>query len=250
MPKHLQKDITMTLATTKTVGEIAVEMPGATREFEKLGIDYCCGGSRSLGQACVEANIPVDEVLARLGASTASAQSDSDKDCQKQLLADLIGHIITTHHVFIREESPRIEALAAKVVGVHGKNHPELLQVQQIFSALAEELRVHLMKEEQMLFPYISLMEESRLAGEPAPPAMFGTVVNPVRMMMQEHDGAGEALRALRSVTADYTVPDDACISYRTLYGALDRYEADLHQHIHLENNVLFPRAVAMEDEH
>jgi regulator of cell morphogenesis and NO signaling len=250
MPKHLQKDITMTLATTKTVGEIAVEMPGATREFEKLGIDYCCGGSRSLGQACVEANIPVDEVLARLGASTASAQSDSDKDWQKQLLADLIGHIITTHHVFIREESPRIEALAAKVVGVHGKNHPELLQVQQIFSALAEELRVHLMKEEQMLFPYISLMEESRLAGEPAPPAMFGTVVNPVRMMMQEHDGAGEALRALRSVTADYTVPDDACISYRTLYGALDRYEADLHQHIHLENNVLFPRAVAMEDKH
>jgi regulator of cell morphogenesis and NO signaling len=247
MPKHLQKDITMTLATTKTVGEIAVETPGATREFEKLGIDYCCGGSRSLGQACAEANIPVDQVLARLGASAAAVQSDSDKDWQKQLLADLIVHITTTHHVFVREESPRIEALAAKVVGVHGKNHPELLQVQQIFSVLAEELRVHLMKEEQMLFPYIALMEESSLAGEPAPPAVFGTVVNPVRMMMQEHDGAGEALRALRSVTSDYTVPEDACISYRTLYEALDGYEADLHQHIHLENNILFPRAVAME---
>jgi len=133
------------------------------------------------------------------------------------------------------------------VVEVHGKNHPELLQVQQVFSALAEERRVHLMKEEQMLFPYISLMEESALAGEPAPPAMFGTVANPVRMMMQEHDGAGEALRSLRSVTSDYKVPEDACITYRTLYGALEGYEADLHQHIHLENNILFPRAIAME---
>jgi len=237
----------MTLEATKTVGEIAAEMPSATREFEKLGIDYCCGGSRTLGQACVEANISVDQALARLEEGLASTHSNARQDWQTQLLADLIGHITTTHHGFVREESPRIQALAAKVVGVHGKNHPELLQVQQIFAALAEELRVHLMKEEQMLFPYISLMEESTLAGEPAPPAMFGTVANPVRMMMQEHDGAGDALRALRSVTTDYKVPEDACIRYRTLYGALAGFEADLHQHIHLENNILFPRAVAME---
>ena len=179
--------------------------------------------------------------------SLASTQPDAGQDWQNQLLADLIGHITTTHHVFVREESPRIQALAAKVVGVHGKNHPELLQVQQVFAALAEELRVHLMKEEQMLFPYISLMEESALAGEPAPPAMFGTVANPVRMMMQEHDGAGDALRSLRAITSDYALPEDACISYRTLYGALEGFEADLHQHIHLENNILFPRAIAME---
>ena len=208
----------MTLAATKTVGEIAAEMPSATREFEKLGIDYCCGGSRTLGQACAEANISIDEALARLEKSLASTQSGPSQDWQNQLLADLIGHITTTHHGFVREESPRIQALATKVVGVHGKNHPELLQVQQLFSALAEELSVHLMKEEQILFPYIVRMEESALAGEPAPPAMFGTVANPVRMMMQEHDGAGEALRSLRSVTADYQVPEDACISYRTLY--------------------------------
>jgi regulator of cell morphogenesis and NO signaling len=147
----------------------------------------------------------------------------------------------------VRSESPRIEALAAKVVGVHGKNHPELIEVQKVFSALAAELSVHLMKEEQILFPYISRMEENVLAGEAAPPAMFGTVLNPVRMMMQEHDGAGDSLRSLRTVTKDYTVPADACISYRTLYQALQEYEADLHQHIHLENNILFPRAVAME---
>ena len=237
----------MTLTPTKTVGEIAAELPNATREFEKLGIDYCCGGSRTLGEACTEANISIDAALARLEKSRASTPSGENTAWQNQLLADLIGHIISTHHAFVREETTRIEALTAKVVGVHGKNHPELLEVQEIFSALAGELNVHLMKEEQVLFPYVVRMEESVLAGEPAPPAMFGTVMNPVRMMMQEHDGAGDALRSLRSVTNDYKIPDDACISYRTLYQALQGFESDLHQHIHLENNILFPRAVAME---
>jgi regulator of cell morphogenesis and NO signaling len=237
----------MAIATTKTVGELAVEIPNATREFEKLGIDYCCGGSRTLGEACAEAKISVDEALDRLQESMTAAAPSAGQDWQNQPLADLIEHITSTHHVFVREECPRIEALAAKVVSVHGKNHPELLQVQELFAALAEELRVHLMKEEQVLFPYVSRMEESVLSGEPVPPAMFGTVVNPVRMMMQEHDGAGEALRSLHMVTRDYALPEDACISYRTLYQALQGFEADLHQHIHLENNILFPRAVAME---
>ena len=237
----------MAIATTKTVGELAVEIPNATREFEKLGIDYCCGGSRTLGEACAEAKISVDEALDRLQKSMTAAPPSTGQDWQNQPLADLIGHITSTHHVFVREECPRIEALAAKVVSVHGKNHPELLQVQELFAALAEELRVHLMKEEQVLFPYVSRMEESVLSGEPVPPAMFGTVVNPVRMMMQEHDGAGDVLRSLRTVTKDYTLPEDACISYRTLYQAMQEFEADLHQHIHLENNILFPRAVAME---
>jgi regulator of cell morphogenesis and NO signaling len=237
----------MPIASTNTVGEIAAEMPNATREFEKLGIDYCCGGSRTLGEACAEAKISVDETLERLQKSMVARPSPDGQNWQDRPLADLIAHIKSTHHVFVREECPRIEALAAKVVSVHGKNHPELLQVQETFAALAEELRVHMMKEEQILFPYMFRMEESVLAGEPAPPAMFGTVVNPVRMMMQEHDGAGNALRSLRSVTNNYTVPQDACISYRTLYDALRGFEADLHQHIHLENNILFPRAVAIE---
>jgi regulator of cell morphogenesis and NO signaling len=241
-----QEEKEMTLAATRTVGEIAAEMPNATREFEKLGIDYCCGGSRTLGEACADANISIDEALARLQKST-SAPLESGNDWQNQLLADLIAHITSTHHVFVREECPRIEALATKVVGVHGKNHPELLQVQGVFTALSAELNVHLMKEEQILFPYVLRMEECTLAGEAAPPAVFGAVVNPVRMMMQEHDGAGDALRSLRAITSDYKVPDDGCISYRTLYSALQGFESDLHQHIHLENNILFPRAVAME---
>lgn len=236
----------MTVEATKTVGAIAAELPATTREFEKLGIDYCCGGNRTLREACAEANIPIEQALARLEKST-SVPLDPGKDWQKQLLADLIAHITSTHHVFVREECPRIGALATKVVGVHGKNHPELLQVQEIFTALAAELSVHLMKEEQILFPYVSRMEESALAGEAAPPSMFGTVANPVRMMMQEHDGAGDALRSLRAITSDYKVPEDACISYRTLYQAIQGFEADLHQHIHLENNILFPRAIAME---
>ena len=239
----------MSISTQETVGRIAADAPATTREFEKLGIDYCCGGKRTLAEACAAAKIDVDEVLARLEKSASSAPSTFSRNWGAEPLADLIYHINATHHVFVRSECPRIEALAAKVASVHGSKHPELLAVQKVFSALAEELRIHLMKEEQILFPYVLRMEESVLAGEAAPPAMFGTVVNPIRMMMQEHDGAGDALRSLRSLTSDYALPDDACISYRTLFDALQGFEADLHQHIHLENNVLFPRAAKMEEE-
>ena len=238
----------MTIAANNTVGEIAAEFPNAAREFEKLGIDYCCGGSKTIGEACAAAKISVEEALSRLETSASdAAKRGASQDWQNQPLADLIGHINSSHHVFVRQECPRIEALAEKVFGVHGQRHPELEQVADVFAALANELSVHLMKEEQILFPYITRLEESYLAGEPAPPAMFGTVVNPVRMMMQEHDGAGDALRSLREITHDYAIPDDACASYRALYQALQEFEADLHQHIHLENNILFPRAVAME---
>ncbi len=237
----------MAIEATQTVGELAALCPGATREFEKLGIDYCCGGTRTLGEACAEAKITVEQAMARLQAGVAATQPKDQRNWQAASLTELIDHIKGTHHVFVRSECPRIETLTAKVAGVHGTNHPELLQVQTIFGDLAAELSVHLMKEEQILFPYVTRMEEAAFAGEPVPPAMFGTVVNPVRMMMQEHDGAGDALRKLRQVTNDYALPADVCISYATLYDALKAFEADLHQHIHLENNILFPRAVALE---
>lgn len=237
----------MGITATETVGQIATEVPATRREFEKLGIDYCCGGKRTLTEACVQARIKVDEVLALLEASASNSDAAVERNWNDEPLSELIHHITSTHHTFVRSECPRIESLARKVASVHGKNHPELLPVQEQFSALAEELRVHLMKEEQILFPYVLRMEESVLAGESAPPAMFGTVANPIRMMMQEHDGAGNILRSLRSLTSGYKLPDDACISYRTLFDALMDFEADLHQHIHLENNVLFPRAAAME---
>jgi regulator of cell morphogenesis and NO signaling len=235
----------MSIEATQTVGELAAAVPGATREFEKLGIDYCCGGSRTLGEACAEARITVEQALWRLQEGAVS-QPKSERKWKNESLADLIAHITSTHHVFVRQECPRIDNLAAKVLAAHGKNHPELLQVHNLFSGLASELSVHLMKEEQVLFPYVLRLEEAILAGEPAPPATFGSVVNPVRMMMQEHDGAGDTLKQLRAITKDYAVPADACVSYAELYKALQGFEADLHQHIHLENNILFPRGVAM----
>lgn len=237
----------MNISKTETVGQIAADAPATRREFEKLGIDYCCGGNRTLAEACAQAKIDVDQALALLEKSASSPGAPIERNWSKEPLGELISHIMSTHHVFVRSESPRIKALADKVASVHGKNHPELLAVQEQFSALAEELRVHLMKEEQILFPYVLRMEESTLAGEPAPPAMFGTVQNPIRMMEHEHDGAGNALRTLRSLTNEYQIPGDACMSYRTLFEALQEFETDLHQHIHLENNVLFPRATAME---
>ncbi len=237
----------MSTEATQTVGELAAAVPGATREFEKLGIDYCCGGSRTLGDACAEARISVGQALSRLQENLTAAQPKSERKWKNESLSDLIAHITSTHHAFVRQECPRIDTLAAKVLAAHGNNHPELLNVQHLFSGLASELSVHLMKEEQVLFPYVIRLEEAIVAGEPAPPATFGTVVNPVRMMMQEHDGAGDKLKQLRGITKDYAVPADACVSYAELYKALQAFEADLHQHIHLENNILFPRAVAME---
>jgi regulator of cell morphogenesis and NO signaling len=135
------------------------------------------------------------------------------------------------------------------VVGVHGTNHPELLRVQSIFRALSEELILHMMKEEQILFPYIAEMEAAVTNKRALPPAMFGTVQNPVRMMMMEHDSAAHALHEMREVTNGYAVPADACVSYQALFRGLESFQADLHQHIHLENNILFPHALKVEDE-
>jgi regulator of cell morphogenesis and NO signaling len=162
-------------------------------------------------------------------------------------LSDLVAHIRSTHHKYTREELARLAPLLEKVCSVHGKNHPELLQVRTSFQDLSKELTIHMMKEEMVLFPYIVRMEESVLQREPVLPPPFGSVKNPVSMMEHEHDSAGNALRTMREASCGYTPPGDACISYQTLYKALSEFEADLHQHIHLENNILFPRAIAME---
>jgi len=232
------------LDTARTVREIAVEMPQATRVFEKFGIDYCCGGAKTLEQACAAANLQVDVVLQSL---EAPAPATAQQEWATGPLTELVTHIVDTHHNYVKSETPRIDALTAKVCGVHGKNHPELLDVQKVFRALGAELSTHMMKEENILFPYLKRMEQTLQAGRPAGRPPFGSVENPIHMMMMEHDSAGDALRELRRLTADYTPPADACISYKTLYIAIADFEKDLHQHIHLENNILFPRAVEME---
>ena len=169
------------------------------------------------------------------------------RDWNAAPLSDLVAYIVTKHHGFTRDELTRLSDLLVKVCSVHGESHPELRRLHTIFQELKHELTSHMFKEEQLLFPYIENLETAVGRGEPAPTAVFGTVRNPVRMMMQEHDDAGQALRGLREVSSNYQVPADGCISFRTLYQALEEFEKDLHQHIHLENNILFPRAAELE---
>ncbi len=238
----------MSASATKTVRELAVENPNATRVFEKLGIDYCCGGQKPLSEACAAAKVSLDEVLMGLEQAEAQAADTApQKDWQAESVSALVSHIVNTHHRYVKEEVPRIQRLATKVVSVHGQNHAELARVRELFEALGQELLAHMEKEEQILFPYMVQAERAVQTGEPAPHSCFGTVRNPVRMMMMEHDAAGDTLRELRQITSDYVPPADACISYQTLYQAVEAFEKDLHQHIHLENNILFPRVIEME---
>lgn len=230
--------------------ELALENPSSTRVFEKLGIDYCCGGNISLEHACQAANVGINQVLVFLEKAQAAPAMQKDRDWQIEPLAALVAHIQSNHHKYTRDEIARLMPLLEKVCLVHGKRHSELLMAKSEFRALAQELSLHMMKEEMVLFPYIVRMEEAVIASEPVLPAPFGTVQNPIAAMEREHDSAGDLLRSLRTLTNGYTPPANACVSYRTLYAALKEFEQDLHHHIHLENNLLFPRAVEMKAKH
>jgi len=233
---------------TQTVGELVTERPSRARVFERFGIDYCCGGRQTMVDAAAQKNVDQAALLAALREVDAQPATPEERNWAKAPLAELIDHIVKTHHKFTREETARLGTLLEKVCSVHGKNHPELFNIRDTFANLAAELRLHLMKEENILFPYIVRLEEAVIQKDPVLPAPFGTVQNPIRMMTQEHDGAGAALRQMREASNNFRLPQDACISYQTLYQALAGFEADLHQHIHLENNILFPRAVEMEE--
>ena len=235
----------------KTVRDLALENSAATRVFEELGIDYCCAGKKSLEEACRIAKLNVDEVITSLEQAAQSAVPQQENQrFDGPPLERLIRHIQSTHHKYAREQIARLGPLFEKVCSVHGGRHSELLDVRDAFKGLAQELTAHMMKEEMILFPYIGRMKEAVAAGKPLPPAPFGSVQNPVEMMEHEHDSAGRALHTMKQASNGYCAPADACISFQTLYNALAEFEADLHQHIHLENNVLFPRAVALEKGH
>lgn len=238
----------MILGSDRTVRDVVLELPQATRVFEKLGIDYCCGGDKPLGEACATAGVKVENLERMLAeARQTEVQGNGSLDFQKATLGELVGHILDKHHVYTREEMARLEPLIEKVIAAHGENHPALRSLGGLFQQLCGDLKPHMFKEEQILFPYIVEMERSAVENRPAPFAPFGTVNNPIRMMMMEHDTVGGLLRELRSLSSNYTVPADGCISYQTLYQALEVFEKDLHQHIHLENNILFPRAIELE---
>ena len=238
----------MTISSNTRVRDVAVELPQSTRVFEELKIDYCCGGDVPLNAACATAGLEVETVMRRLEQLRANvAPGNGSLDLQNATLSELIGYILDKHHVFTRNEMQRITLLFPKVCSAHAENHPELLQIQSEFQTLCAELGPHMMKEENILFPYIVRLEAAAAVNAPAPFAPFGTVQNPIAMMMQEHDAAGDILKTIRKLSRDFEVPPSACLSYQALYDALRELEQDLHQHIHLENNLLFPKAIELE---
>ena len=230
----------------QTVREIAVEHPASVRVFESLGIDYCCGGQRSLREACERASVSPHDVLDLIFSAENEASTERG-DWADASVVELTRHIVGDHHNYIRREAPRLIPMCAKVVERHGAAHPEVKPIQELFQALAEELSLHMMKEENVLFPYLAQMETALREGRPMPPAMFGSVEIPISRMLADHDDAGALTARIRSLSGGFVTPADACPTYRTLYQGLEDFERDLHQHVHLENNILFPRALEME---
>ena len=216
--------------------------------FEKYSLDFCCKGGVTIDQACTDKNIDAATVYAEL-AQLANAPIDNSPHYSEWPMDELIDYIVNVHHKYVRESIPVIQTHTRKVASVHGSNHAEVVEISNHFERVAEDLRVHMIKEEQMLFPYIkSLVNAKRKGGAFAPPP-FGTAQNPIRMMEAEHRAAGDELYAVRSLSKNYTPPEDACTTYRVSFKELQQFEEDLHRHVHLENNILFPKAIALEQE-
>jgi regulator of cell morphogenesis and NO signaling len=227
------------IAPLTTLADLVNAHPDLARELERRSLDYCCGGSRTLAEACSLEGLDLETVVGDL----AAAASAPPAPWSGLGAAELVDHLESTHHAYLHAELPRIAALAAKVRSVHGSNHPELAGLERTFTDLRNELDPHLAKEEQVLFPMIR-----QLAAEAQPPEPSGGGVrNPISVMLREHDHAGQLLGHLRHLTGGYTVPAGGCASYHSLYRALDELESDTHLHVHIENNRLFPMVVELE---
>jgi len=236
----------VTLEDQMAVGEVAALSPGAVKVLDSHGIDYCCGGRRTLEDVCAEKGLSARQLMEEIDAGDAVAGSPED-DWKTVPLRRLIGHIVSTHHEFLKLELPRIGQRLAKVVEVHGAKDPALGELQPVYDGMRRELELHMHKEELMLFPAIGRYEAAAESGKPLPPALFGSVANSIAAMEKEHDSAGVELRRIRDLTRDFEPPEYACTTYRSLLDGLRALESDLRTHVHLENNILFPRAIALE---
>jgi regulator of cell morphogenesis and NO signaling len=235
----------MTIAT-QTVREIAQTQPTSIRVFEKFGIEYCCGGRKPLAEACAVKDIDVETVIAALEAA-ARDENAGAKDWTKESLANLTKHIVATHHAYCKEELPRLSGLAAKVANVHGGTNPELGMIQTKLAELADELTDHLAEEEVVVFPMIVKLEGTKTnSGREVVQSQI-SIGNPVSLLIEEHDNAGVLLAEIRSLSRNFTVPEYACTTYHAFFAGLRDFEHDLHRHVHLENNILFPRAIELE---
>jgi len=235
----------MVITAETQVRDIVVESPTAIPVLEQFGIDYCCGGKHTLAEACIRRDQNVVTVLQELERREQEL-STSEMSWQMAPLRDLIDHIVYKHHTFAREQLALVQELAAKVERRHGAAHPEIYKVNGALAAINTELKHHFSCEEDVLFPHIAKLEGDR---RPGAQAVFNQMQQPITRMMMDHNQTGDELRVLREITNDYDPPDDACTTYRALYRALEDLERDLHRHIHLENNILFPRALKLESE-
>lgn len=230
---------------TTTIRDIVADDFRAASVFQRHRIDFCCGGDRPLGEACREQGVDAGSLVAELEAVTAAP---GDVPRFKAWDADfLAAYIVANHHAYVRGAIETVGAHTQKVATVHGEHHPETIRIAAHFSAVAEDMVQHMAKEERMLFPYITRLAQAARAGQPAPAAPFGTIANPIRMMELEHQAAGDLMAAIRELSGGFAPPSDACTTYRVTYKELEEFEADLHRHVHLENNVLFPKALQLE---
>ncbi|OFW19549.1 MAG: iron-sulfur cluster repair di-iron protein [Acidobacteria bacterium RIFCSPLOWO2_02_FULL_65_29] len=228
-----------------TVGEIVAADSRAAGVFDRFGIDFCCGGRRSLTDACRSAAADPSAVVNALGTLPPRAQGHTDVGDWR--LDRIIDHIIATHHSYVRSVIPTISCHLATLRDVHGARHPELACIATVFDELGADLEQHLAKEEHVIFPYIRDLAEHAERGFGVFLSPFGTVETPLAMLEREHREAADEMRVIRELTDGYAVPADGCATYAACMSELEEFEHDLHQHVHLENNVLFPKAVALE---
>jgi regulator of cell morphogenesis and NO signaling len=234
-------------AQTMTVGDIVAHDVRTASVFARHGIDFCCGGRTPFDEACRARGLDPAALVAELDA--VERQPDGAADLTRLPLDAMIQRVVSRHHAFVRAETPVIKGYLTKLAAKHGPRHPELCRLADIFDTVSTELTHHMYKEEAILFPYINAMVRADRAQQPLPQTPFGTIRNPIRMMEAEHEDAAGALGAMRIATTNYTPPREACTTWAACYAALEAFEQDLHEHVHLENNVLFPAALRLENE-
>jgi regulator of cell morphogenesis and NO signaling len=234
---------------TTTLADVAATSLSAVRVLENHGLDYCCGGKQPLEQACLSKGIKPETIMREI--EEARMANHAGRDWQAAPLHELAAHIVRTHHEYLKLDLPVLGIRLNKVVQVHGARDPQMLpRLAEVYQALRSELELHLHKEEAILFPFLEQYGLAEAHNRPLPPVPFGSIRNPIAMMEHEHENAGGALAEIRSLTNDFELPPYACGTVRALYEGLQALEADLHVHIHLENNILFPRAIALEQQH
>lgn len=231
----------------QTIGSLVAEDFRRATVFRRHGIDFCCAGGKTLEIACKKRGLSVDDVLVEFEVAEKGREGEAIQP-DKWDFGFLADYIVNHHHKYVRESIPVLQEMTEKVARVHGAENPEVVSIADLFKEIALELEQHMVKEERILFPFVKEMENDERSGQSLGFPMFGTVRNPIRLMEQEHDNAGSIMRRIRELSNDYTPPEHACNTYQVAYAKLEEFEDDLHQHIHLENNILFPKARELEE--